>query len=86
MSRVEPGLIALFGDCVGLRSGETHSADGPFRMLAENGGLLELLEPFSEWTLLVEHSCSLNGSSLSQKFAFVGKPLDGEVVKLEPVS
>jgi len=67
--------------------GATHSADGQFKMVAENGGLVELMEPLSEWFLTVEHTCTRDGASLSQKFAFANsKQLDEEYLKLKPVS
>lgn len=56
-------------------------------MYAEDGGLLELLEPLADWVLVVKHSCTQDGELHAQKFHLANSK--GEYIKaarLEPVS
>lgn len=79
--------------CDGFRVGSTHSANSQFQLYAENGGLVELMEPLSDWYLLVEHTCNGEWDLREQMFRFTADNErfgpQGEYLKaakLEPIS
>jgi len=84
--------LALYRSGSKIMSGATHSADGPFRMYAEDGGLLELMEPLSEWMLVVEHTCNKEWALRRHEFRLVASKRLGpkgeyfKAAKLEPAS
>jgi len=60
--------LAIYRGGKEIMSGSTHLSDGPVWMFTEDGGLLETMEPLSDWILTVEHSCNRDSAPYTKKF------------------